>query len=190
MPNIDENIARLRHQVETVVGRVVRAPKDFDYLCKMVEACTGERLSLSTLKRVWGYVTSDSNISTYSLDVLSRMMGYANWDDYVSSANNNAEDTSSRVVRRKLMTSALMIGDKIRIAWKPDRVVIARFEGQDLFTVVSSLNSKLQPDDIFHCMMIVEHEQLFLHGVYRKGMPPSDYICGKNGGVVWSLIDD
>lgn len=186
MASIEENIVRLKALAENVVGRTVQGPKDFDFLCRQIEGYTGERLSQSTLKRIWGYVASKSNISTYSLDVLSRMVGYANWNDFASASDDG--DTSYRVVRRKLMVDALSPGDMVRLAWKPDRVVTARYEGQDLFVVISSINSKLQPDDTFRCLVIVEHEPLYLHGLYRKGMPPCDYICGKNGGVVWSLV--
>ena len=184
-----EEIDRLKTQVESVAGRKISSPKDFDFLCHQVEGYTSEHLSVSTLKRVWGYVSSDSGISKYSLDVLARMVGYVDWTDFA--AKSSEEDGGShRIVRRKLMTSSLSHGDIVRLTWRPDRVVTVRYEGQDLFTVVTSENSKLQPDDTFHCLMIVEHEQLYLCGLYRKGTPPCDYVCGKNGGVMWNIVEE
>lgn len=77
----------------------------------------------------------------------------------------------------------------LSIVWRPERKITIQFEGQDQFIVKESTNSKLKEGDIFHCLQFIENQPLFLSGVYRKGMPPSDYICGRQGGIIWNLID-
>lgn len=181
-----EDIKRLTEKVENLTGRKMERPRDFDFLARQVEGYVNERLSVSTLKRIWGYISSESNPSRYSLDVLAKMVGYLGWDMFL--ACGNGEDVSFRIVRRKLFTHSLNYGDQVRLAWSPDRVVTIRFEGQDLFTVVRAENSKLCVGDTFHCLQFVEHEPLFLSGLFRPGLPSSDYTCGLHGGIVWNFV--
>ena len=187
MQNSLEQIERLRNTIEKVVGRKIEHPKDFDFLSKQIEGYVGENISVSTLKRIWGYVTSNSEISNYTLNVISRMVGYANWEDFCLSQNGE-EENSHKLICRKLFTSSLNRGDKISIIWKPERKILIQYEGQDLFSVIESVNSKLKEGDTFHCVQFVEKQPLFLSGLFRKGMPPSDYICGRQGGIEWNLI--
>ena len=182
----DEDIQRLKEKVEIVAGKKIETPRDFDFLARQVEGYVNERLSVSTLKRIWGYIPSGSNPSRFTLDVLSRMVGYAGWDMFV--ACGNGEESSFRIVRRKLFTNSLNYGAMVRLAWSPDRVVTIRFEGQDLFTVVESQNSKLCVGDTFHCLQFIEHEPLFLSGLFRPGLPSGDYACGLQGGVSWNIV--
>lgn len=187
MKTEEEQIARLREGVEKMVGRKIGHPKDFTFLSKQVEGYVGEKISASTLKRVWGYVATNGGVSHFTLDLLSKMIGYECWDSFCQEGEVGVE-SSHRMVLRKLFTSALTPGDQIELVWKPERKVTVRFEGSDLFIVLESQNSKLQKDDIFHCLQFVEHEPLTLFELYRKGMPPCDYICGRQGGIVWNLI--
>lgn len=194
MQNYTEQIAKLRNAIETVVGRKIEHPKDFDFLSKQIEGYVGEHISVSTLKRVWGYVPSNSEISSYTLNLLARMVGYTDWEDFRKSQNDSeeeemAEESSHKIICRKLFTSALTRGDMLNVIWKPARKVVIQFEGQDQFIVKESINSKLKAGDIFHCAQFVERQPLFLSGLYRKGMPPCDYICGRQGGIVWNFIE-
>lgn len=189
MQNTQEIIEQLKSAVELVVGRKIEHPKDFDFLEKQIEGYVGEHISVSTLKRLWGYVTSNSEISVYTLNVLSHMIGYASWSEFCQSRCVAEEESSHKIICRKLFTSALSPGTKISLVWRPDRKLLVRFEGQDLFVVLESTNSKLADGDIFHCAQFVEKMPLFLSGLYRKGMPPCDYVCGRQGGIVWSIIE-
>lgn len=184
-----EQIARLQNTIELVAGRKIEHQKDFEFLSKQIEGYVGERISVSTLKRLWGYVNANSEVSNYTLNVLSRMVGYADWEDFCQNRNKDNEESSHKIIFRKLFTSALTRGDKLSIVWKPERRITIQFEGQDQFIVKESVNSKLKEGDIFHCIQFVETQPLFIFGLYRKGMPPCDYICGRQGGIVWSIIE-
>lgn len=189
MQNETEQLDRLRNSIERMAGRKIEHPKDFNFLEKQIEGYVGEHISVSTLKRVWGYVTTNSDISSYTLNLLSRMVGYASWEEFCQGQNLEEEENSHKIICRKLFTAALNRGDMLTIVWKPERKVTVQFEGQDQFIVKESVNSKLKEGDIFHCLQFIEKQPLFLSGLYRKGMPPSDYVCGRQGGIVWNLID-
>ena len=68
-----EDFERLKQEVETLVGRSVKTPKDFEFLSRQIEGYTNETISVSTLKRMWGYVASPCKPSKYNLNLLSRM---------------------------------------------------------------------------------------------------------------------
>lgn len=193
MQNDIEQIAKLKTIIEKVVGRKIEHPKDFDFLSKQIEGYVGEHISVSTLKRVWGYVSSSSDVSEYTLNILARMVGYADWDDFCKSQNSNEgddlEESSHKIICRKLFTSALTRGDELSIVWKPERKITIEFEGQDQFIVKESINSKLKAGDIFHCVQFIDQQPLLISGLYRKGMPPCDYICGRQGGIAWSITE-
>ncbi len=53
--------------------------RDFQELSERILQSTGERLSITTLKRVWGRIQSTTSPSDATLDILSRFGGYANW---------------------------------------------------------------------------------------------------------------
>ena len=88
-----EDFERLKQEVETLVGRSVKTPKDFEFLSRQIGGYTNETISVSTLKRMWGYVASPCKPSKYNLNLLSRMVGYSDW---VAFAGGNEVMSSSR----------------------------------------------------------------------------------------------
>lgn len=80
----DKLLARLRDAVEERVGRKVCTPKDFDYLHDSIFGECREMVSTSTLKRIWGYVPTDGQPRTASLDLLARFVGFDSWEQFVA----------------------------------------------------------------------------------------------------------
>lgn len=183
----DKNdIQRLIEHVETVTGRKVQTPRDFDFLYHQIEGFTNENISISTLKRIWGYTKSDYKFSSYTLDILARMIGYSCYDAFLE---EKSEIPSSQFfVNQKLYSEALEPGEKIKLTWKPKRVVVIEYKGHNKFIVKSSENSKLQIGDTFHCSQFMEYEPLILTHIIREGIAPCDYICGKQEGIRWSFL--
>ena len=181
-----EDIDRLKASVEHFVGREIKLPRDFKFLEGQVECYTGVKISQSTLKRLWGYVSCDSAPSYYVLDTLATMLGYTSWTDFVKRSLDS--ESSCRIVRRKLQMDALSLGDKIELMWSPFRVLVAEYTGDGTFVVEQSENSKLIAGDTFHCSCVIEGEPLYLTDVTHPGIEACDYVCGKLGGVKWRVI--
>ena len=70
---------RLFEAVERKAGRQMLTPKDFQWLEKRMFEDIHERVSTSTLMRLWGYRSGGVPRQT-TLDVLARFVGY---EDYV-----------------------------------------------------------------------------------------------------------
>jgi len=65
----------LLSEVEKAYGRGVHTTTDFEALSVVIEHDINERLSCSTLKRLWGYVSNHSSPSLATLNILSRYVG-------------------------------------------------------------------------------------------------------------------
>ena len=60
----------------------------YEKLSDTIENEVHERISFSTLKRIWGKLKPDSGISIFTLNILARYIGYTNWEDFTISCDN------------------------------------------------------------------------------------------------------
>ena len=75
MEESKEHIQLLRQAVEAKFCHRLLTPKDFDLLAETQAERLGERVSTSTLKRIWGYVSTTSMPRRNTLDVLAQFVG-------------------------------------------------------------------------------------------------------------------
>ena len=180
-----EDFERLKQEVETLVGRSVKTPKDFVFLSRQIEGYANETISVSTLKRMWGYVASPCKPSKYNLNLLSRMVGYPDWASFVG--GQEGLSSSRFFVKSKLIADALQKGELVKLTWCPGRVLTIMYRGNDTFEVVESINSKLAKGDTFTCPQFVEDQPLYLSNLSHPGIPLCNYVAGQNGGIKWNL---
>ncbi|MBR3092821.1 MAG: hypothetical protein IKG99_07335 [Bacteroidaceae bacterium] len=91
---LQQDIERLKKNIEEKVGCKISTPKDFDYLSARISEQTHTSVSVSTLKRLWGYVSGTASPRRSTLDVLSLFLGAKDWDAFRSStANDDASPT-------------------------------------------------------------------------------------------------
>jgi len=77
-----ETLDRLRQEIAEKVGREIRTPKDFDYLSEQIFEQLHQHISSSTLKRLWGYLPSNTTPRTSTFDMLAQFAGYTDWQDF------------------------------------------------------------------------------------------------------------
>lgn len=180
-----EDFDRLKEEVEALVGRKIKSPKDFDFLSRQIQGYTQESISMSTLKRMWGYVATTCKPSLFNLDLLSRMVGYPDWAAFCKDDNGTA--SSRFFVKSKLISAALEVDELVKLTWCPGRIVTIQYLGNDSFKVLTSVNSKLDVGDTFVCHQFVGDEPLYLSNLHHFGMLPCNYVCGRNGGIRWNV---
>lgn len=74
-----------KHLIESALGWGDPASwsnEDLDDLSERIFQKTGVRLSVSTLKRIWGKVKYDHSPTTATLNVLARYAGFTGWRDF------------------------------------------------------------------------------------------------------------
>ena len=97
------------------------------------------------------------------------MVGYTDWATYYKESSANGESESDFLKNDSLVTNLLQKGTMVQLMWHPDRVVTIRHNGNEVFTVVESVNSKLSAGDTFRCRVMVDGEPLFLSGLIHEG---------------------
>ena len=85
-------------------------------------------------------------------------------------------------VREDLVENDLQV-----LSWQPDRLCDVRYLGNLQFRVVDSRNTRLQKGDYFQCSLIIEGEPLYLSQLLQGDNPPTNYVCGKQGGIRFDI---
>ena len=71
------------------------ATQDFEELSIQMQDKTGQVISATTLKRIWGRVAYDSSPSRHSLDTLAVFLGHKSWREYTTTINDIAEEPAT-----------------------------------------------------------------------------------------------
>ena len=82
MTTQEEAIGRLLGRVEEKVGRKMKTPRDFDFLAEQIFETMHKSISVSTLKRVWGYVPANGITRESTLDLLAQFAGFASFSQF------------------------------------------------------------------------------------------------------------
>lgn len=78
----ENNIALLRQKIEEKSGRQMLTSKDFDYLSDCVFEECHQKISPTTLKRLWGYLSEVATPRISTLNILSQFAGYQDWESF------------------------------------------------------------------------------------------------------------
>ena len=95
-PSDTQNIESLKGHVAKAFGRTLDSPSDYDSLSLSIREKTGEYISPTTLKRLFGYVKPATVPRPSTLSVLSRYVGYAGWSDFCQSLEVRNPDSASQ----------------------------------------------------------------------------------------------
>lgn len=173
----------LLRAVESEYGRRVATSTDFESLSQAILERTGESLSSSTLKRLWGYVTYSPVPRMATLDVLSIYLRFKNFRDFCDDLAEKEIIESAFFESKFVAVADLMEGTLVTIGWDPNRLVCLKYLGNFTFEVTDSVNSKLEKGDRFELSSIMVGYPLFIPRILRKGEYTPSYIAGKNKGI-------
>ena len=92
----------LKAEVLIHFGRTLDAPTDYDLLSVAIEKSTGEVISVSTLKRLFGYKGQSTIPRPSTLSVLARYVGTTGWSDFCKRIDAQlADEVNNNPPRRK-----------------------------------------------------------------------------------------
>ena len=176
-------------QVEKHYGRRVATSTDFEALSVFIEHETGELLSASTLKRMWGYVTSHPSPRKDTLDILCRFIGHRDFRVFCDSLKTTEAFASNFLTDKAVYSADLQPGVLIQIGWNPNRLVTLKHLGGGAFEVTASENSKLLPGDRFEVSHLMKGYPLFIPRILRAGEYTPAYVAGNNGGLTLLRVE-
>ena len=185
-------IYELRLRIETSIKRKIQTPADFDFLRGIIWERTHEQISTSTLKRLWGYVDGVDNARNSTLNVLSKALGYENWDAFILKLKSENVDNSDLVMSESVSSGDLKIGDMLMIAWQPNRVCRLKYLGDNQFEVMESQNSKLKVGDTFRCGLFILGEPVYINDLRQNNGTgePKLFVIGNKSGLTKLRVED
>ena len=169
--------------VEKQYGRKLSTTTDFESLSVIIEKATGDLLSSSTLKRLYGYVSLNTVPRKTTLDILSRFIGNRDYETFRISLSNDPQFSSRFFSAKIVTTSELKAGDRLRIGWPANRIVTLNYLGNDLFEVETSVNASLVKGDRFRQVSFMKGYPLYLSRILRNGDYTPAYVAGMNSGL-------
>ncbi len=177
---------KLKEEIERMMGRQIKTPADFDCLSNSVFERTKVQLSTTTLKRLFGYLDEPVNPRLFTLDVLSRFVGYRDYATFCQ-ASGDESSQSNLVLGQSVATDELATGQRLVLSWRPDRRCVVEHLGEGRFVVKESQNSKLNAGDRFTCHLFIAHEPLYLNDLVHNDEAPAVYVAGRKDGILFEI---
>lgn len=174
-------IQELKAAVEKKVGMNMCTPHTFRQLSQIIFSENGEMLSESTLKRLWGYVNSETAQSHTTLDIISRFLGYKNFMEF--RVDLDLQQTSVFANGVLCHSSELLPGDMVQIAWTPDRKCTFLYSGDNRYEVVEAYNSKLKKGNTFSAYSFMLDAPLYIHDLKQNKTHHKTFVAGARGGL-------
>lgn len=161
-------ISQLKRAVEVRFGRVPATPSDFGELSIAILRATGKRISPDTLSRIWGYKKGYSSVRKSTARVLEQYAKANEESDFIHTTAIHADECQK--------------GDRVRIAWLPNRVCVLSYLGNYRWRVEEAVNSKLHAGDTFSCRTMAQDQALIVDHLHTRDADYEGYaIGGKNG---------
>ena len=176
-------ILALRMDIEQEVKRLIRTPYDFEFLAGVIWERLHENISPTTLKRLWGYIDGADITRRSTLCILSRFLGYSDWESYMTALANRSDIESTTFEGEGLNIDDLQPGDCVEVTWLPNRRCVFRYEGDVHFVVTEAENAKLHVGDRFETACFITGKPMYLDRLVRGNEPPTAYVAGSKNGL-------
>lgn len=189
-----KEIEAIKAALEEAVGFKIESPKKFEMLRTMIFRRTGEYISTTTLKRIWGYLDEPLQTRSTTLSLLATAVGYKDWEDFKKRGSSSVTEkkipSSPKFGRCINVNTDLKPDDRLKLYWYPGRECTVRYLGRMQFVVEESQKTRLKPGDTFYCHLVVAGHPLYLSNLKHGKAEPMAYICGRiHGGIQYELME-
>ena len=183
MPTYSPEIIQLRNDIEQHIGLKLQSPNDFQQLIQQIWSTQHRILSLSTIKRLWGYVESNASPRISTLNTLSQFLSYTDWNAYLVALEQRTESESALFEGEGIRSTELTEGDLVEVSWLPNRMCIFRYLGNNHFVVEEVKHAKLHVGDTFNAVAFVIGKPMYLDQLALQDDTITSYVAGKKNGI-------
>ncbi len=176
-------ILSLRLDIENELKRRIKTPYDFEFLAGVVWERLHENISPTTLKRLWGYIDGADTTRRTTLCLLSRFLGYADWEAYMMALALRNDVESETFAGEGVRSDDLQKGQLVEVTWLPNRRCVFRYEGANRYVVTEAQNAKLQAGDRFETACFLIDKPMYLDNLIRGKETPVSYVAGSRNGL-------
>ena len=168
--------------VEQVYGMAIWSPTDFDRLSAQILDVTNQRLGVSTLKRMWGYVKSEHVPTFNTLSILSRFVGFRDWDSFTQYVNGETDSEFSE--ESQIVGARESLGTELIIEWEVGKSCrLKKILNPARFEVVDSSNVKLKPGDTLTLNSVSKGKRFIALECKRGDRDLGNYVGAIRTGV-------
>ena len=165
-------------------GYIPSTPTEFNALSQKIQKKTGNSISQSSIKRLWGYVEYSSFPSLTTLNILSQFNGFADWNAFINSLYpNESTDDSGFLADSLANTGRLQTGERLALSWDNDKSCEMECISDMRFRVNKSHNIKLQEGDILTLHILSIGHPIYVSDIVRGDQHIPAYIGAKKGGL-------
>ncbi|MEG2555697.1 MAG: hypothetical protein RSA53_06340 [Odoribacter sp.] len=193
MKQSESEIEQLKANVEEKVGRPLKSPIDFDLLSYKVNEQIHEQISVSTIKRLWGYIQTQHTPRYSTLSTLARYVGFSDWDGFCRFLQSKIQPESLFFTDKQILSTDLCQGTMLEIRWNPDRRCVLKYNGNNRFLVIESHNAKLKNGDSFSASQFLLNHPLVITDLQQESSSakdeiPVNYIAGYETGLTKLIL--
>ncbi|MDI1317757.1 hypothetical protein [Flavobacterium sp.] len=162
----EEHIHYLKSLVHIGFSKSVLTSYDCTTLAESIERTIDEKLSVDTLRRFFGVIKSVSLPSTYTLDVLSKYVGYKNWSDLILGHQEQCELHQKHLLFELITKNIPFQELLVRFNSFPKTTAV-----YDLFKQVILIKIEQKDvaffENIFKFQLIFEFQESFKYAIYH-----------------------
>ena len=184
IPSDSPRIALLKLKFEKAFGTPIRTPKNFTDASSFVFEKTKEMISDSTFRRLYVETKKYKHVSDDILNILSKAVGYKHFQDFCDYLSSSGiKDSELSCGEHYIKADDLAVGDRIYIAWLPDRECSLKYLGNYRFEVDEVVNATIVKGDRFSCRCFTQDKCLLVDDLEHDGKRIASYIMGKSNGL-------
>lgn len=171
----------IKTEIERVYGHALKYPADCHRLALSVRESINETIGVTTLKRLFGFVSDVQEPRESTLDLLARYCGYSDYNAMLSVLAAGGDSDFEKA--DGILTADLATGSRVSFEYMPDRLVRVIYLGNSRFEVIESRNGSLKPGDIITTAAFCLGFPLVVSNVERQGESLGRYVAGKESGL-------
>lgn len=165
------------------LGYVPSTPSEFNELSRIIQQKTGRSISLSSIKRIWGYVRYEGFPSVTTLNTLAQYNEFTDWETFLIGNSSRNGDDSGFLEASVINAENIETGKKLLLCWGDDKSCEIESLGASKFRVNRSQNIKLLPDDTFTLHTLCLGHPIYISDIMRGELRLPAYIGAKKGGL-------
>lgn len=153
-------------QLKEKSGLTFDKSKDFETLCNIICEETGRTIGVTTLKRLFGYISDDRKTNEYTLNTIAVFLEFSSWDDLTSSMRIDSDWNYEENI---LYVDELTLNSVVRIKYlnRTVSLKVVDHNGIKALLVIGAKNSSLKDGDILFIDHLKEGDCLEAKTVIR-----------------------
>ncbi|MDE6266501.1 MAG: hypothetical protein K2M07_04020 [Muribaculaceae bacterium] len=173
----------IRNLIAERFGREVRYSQECEALSEDIFERTGERLGVSTLKRMFGFTGADVAPRPSTMDIIAKYLGFNGGYKELEVALRDGMIISAFDTIDTVDTANLQAGTRVVVCYSPNRRIVMSYMGDGQFRIVEAVNSKLMAGDTLRVENLTVGFEFYALDVIRDGKSLGAYRAAKNGGI-------